>query len=121
MDCPKCDGALAEVSFGGVKVDRCGECAGLWFDAREVRALVAAGGELAADSPAKAGAALDDVAADCPRCHEPLMRIESMAVEGLHYDQCGNCRGAWLDAGELHQILSDPSAGEVIKFFNELE
>jgi hypothetical protein len=118
MDCPKCDGKLKEVAYHGVRVDRCHDCAGIWFDAREVRALVRAG---AGTGEAKGSGVLDEAEADCPRCDEPLARTESLAVTGLHYDQCPSCRGAWLDAGELDQILAEPGAEQMIRFFNELE
>ena len=48
MDCVKCDGVLSEVEVGGVSVDRCGDCQGIWFDSSEVRQLIA-------DRPAAAG------------------------------------------------------------------
>ena len=38
----------------------------------------------------------------CPDCHEPLVVIE---LEGIEIDRCVQCRGTWLDAGELEQIV----------------
>ena len=35
LSCPKCKAAMEKVSFGGVTVDRCVSCKGLWFDASE--------------------------------------------------------------------------------------
>lgn len=37
----------------------------------------------------------------CPKCHEPLVAFE---LEGVEIDCCVECRGAWLDAGELELI-----------------
>ena len=36
MKCPKCGGDLAEQDMGGVKIDRCTECGGVWLDAGEL-------------------------------------------------------------------------------------
>lgn len=35
MKCPKCGMELIEIDFKGIKVDKCSECEGLWFDAGE--------------------------------------------------------------------------------------
>ena len=39
LTCPKCDGTLAEISFGGVIIDRCNECGGVWLDTGELELL----------------------------------------------------------------------------------
>ena len=36
MKCPKCGGDLAERDTGGVKIDQCGDCKGVWLDAGEL-------------------------------------------------------------------------------------
>lgn len=124
MDCPKCDGSLEEQTFGGVDVDRCDACEGIWFDAAEVRKLVAHAKASPDDVPkssAPPSRELDETMGSCPRCDETLQRVESLAVDGLHYDQCMKCRGAWLDAGELALIVDKPGADEELGFFNELD
>jgi uncharacterized protein len=35
MRCPKCGMELIEIDFKNIKVDRCSECDGVWFDAGE--------------------------------------------------------------------------------------
>ena len=125
MNCPKCAGSLAEEKFGGVSVDRCGSCEGLWFDASEVRKLVAhartAPGDVPTSVAPPASQSLDETSGTCPRCEAALTRVESLAVEDLHYDQCMSCRGAWLDAGELKAIVDKPGADAEMRFFNELD
>lgn len=37
----------------------------------------------------------------CPRCREPMVAFE---LEGIEIDQCLECRGVWLDGGELETI-----------------
>jgi Zn-finger nucleic acid-binding protein len=40
LQCPKCDGALAEVTLGNVAIDRCNKCNGVWLDAGELELLI---------------------------------------------------------------------------------
>jgi uncharacterized protein len=42
----------------------------------------------------------------CPSCNETLLMSEKRGVE---IDYCPNCRGIWLDRGELEKIM-DSSA-----------
>lgn len=38
----------------------------------------------------------------CPNCNETLVMSERQGVE---IDYCPNCRGVWLDKGELDKII----------------
>jgi uncharacterized protein with PIN domain len=39
MKCPKCGGDLTETDFHHIKVDRCPDCKGVWFDGGEIEML----------------------------------------------------------------------------------
>jgi Zn-finger nucleic acid-binding protein len=39
----------------------------------------------------------------CPRCDVPLYTIQRQGVET---DVCPECRGVWLDRGELDKIIN---------------
>lgn len=39
MKCPKCGMELIEVDYKGIKVDKCGECQGIWLDEGELDAV----------------------------------------------------------------------------------
>lgn len=39
INCPKCDGALIEITHEGVQIDRCNKCNGVWLDAGELERL----------------------------------------------------------------------------------
>ena len=41
MHCPKCGMQMVEISFEGIKVDKCSECLGIFFDDGEVDQLIA--------------------------------------------------------------------------------
>lgn len=38
----------------------------------------------------------------CPACQETLLMSEK---NGIEIDYCPNCRGIWLDRGELEKIM----------------
>lgn len=38
----------------------------------------------------------------CPSCNETLLMTEK---KGIEVDYCPNCRGIWLDKGELEKMI----------------
>jgi Zn-finger nucleic acid-binding protein len=38
----------------------------------------------------------------CPKCHGTMRTYER---NGVHVDQCGDCRGIFLDRGELERLI----------------
>ena len=40
MHCPKCGMEMVEISFEGIKVDKCSECLGIFFDNGEIEQLI---------------------------------------------------------------------------------
>jgi uncharacterized protein len=45
----------------------------------------------------------------CPKCGFDLHTLEKGAVQ---IDTCFNCKGVWLDAGELEQLMASSGAGD---------
>ena len=103
---------MQEVNAGDVKVDVCkGGCGGVWFDQFELKKF---------DEPHESvGEQLLDVERDpsitidrtkdlnCPRCGEFKMLRHYFSFENeVEVDECPNCAGYWLDAGELRAIRS---------------
>ena len=43
----------------------------------------------------------------CPNCNETLVMTDRSGVE---IDYCPNCRGVWLDRGELDKIIERSAA-----------
>lgn len=39
MQCPRCDGALAETQVEGISIDKCDKCGGVWLDSGELEQL----------------------------------------------------------------------------------
>lgn len=126
MKCVKCQGRLTELGVGGVTIDRCENCAGVWFDAKELANVVdhirandfapMSSGPLSEDA---SGSAHEHHEGACPRCDVALTRTETLSFEGFFYDRCDRCGGAWLDAGELKKIASDDDASAEMAFFTK--
>ena len=110
MKCPACVNELTEIQVGDLRVDVCQRgCGGIWFDVFELQRVD--------DADEKAGEALLQIQRDariyvdparkreCPRCRGvKLQRHFFSAKRRVEVDQCPNCGGYWLDAGELAQI-----------------
>lgn len=45
----------------------------------------------------------------CPSCSGPLVEIER---SGIHIDACRQCRGVWLDRGELDKLVAAERASD---------
>jgi Zn-finger nucleic acid-binding protein len=121
MKCAKCDGILVELDAGGLKLDRCESCEGLWFDRRELERLLKVrrdGGAFPPSASTETATAVEDLPGTCPRCEVALERSETIAVPDLFWDTCPSCGGAWLDGGELDRIAADPDAAAEAAFFS---
>jgi uncharacterized protein len=119
VKCPACFNQLAEVQVGSLKVDVCrGGCGGIWFDAFELQRVDEE--EETASEPLlqlhRDPRIIVDPARkrECPRCPGvKLHRHFFSAQRRVEVDQCPNCSGYWLDAGELEQIRVEK--GEVAR------
>jgi Zn-finger nucleic acid-binding protein len=104
---------LTEVQVGDLRVDVCqGGCGGIWFDAFELQRAddaTEAVGERLLEVPRRAAAAPDPARKrECPRCEGvKLSRHFYSAKRRVEVDECPNCGGCWLDAGELAQIRAE--------------
>lgn len=45
----------------------------------------------------------------CPWCNVPMREVER---RGVRIDVCPECRGVWLDRGELEKLLASAPAAE---------
>src|ERR1041384_4951540 len=108
MDCPKCKTEMEPVNFGGVEVDRCKACQGIWFDAFEVTRLKEMRGSEAIDiGSAAVGQQKNKIdRIDCPRCHTPMIRMVDIDQHHIWFESCKVCKGLFLDAGEFRDLHS---------------
>ena len=115
MTCPACIRQLTELQVGNLTVDVCqGGCGGIWFDAFELQRVdeeSEAAGEHLLDIQRDPQLRVDrSRKRECPRCPGiKLQRHFFSAKRQIEVDQCPNCAGYWLDAGELAQIRAEKS------------
>jgi Zn-finger nucleic acid-binding protein len=113
MKCPACFNELTELQIGTLTVDACqGGCGGIWFDAFELQKVdeesetagqpllhIQRDEQLVVDSSRKR---------ECPHCAGmKLHRHFFSAKRRVEVDECPNCGGYWLDAGELALIRAE--------------
>jgi uncharacterized protein len=112
MTCPACGNSLTNMVAGNVAVDVCRHgCGGVWFDNFELKRIDGDG-----------AAALNFVGRNpdlhlvdsgkrtCPRCEDqPMFRRYFSRKKSVQIDECPNCGGVWLDAGEFGTIHEEQS------------
>jgi len=54
----------------------------------------------------------------CPNCNETLLMTERQRIE---IDYCPNCRGIWLDKGELDKLLEQAGNDNDSSYANNRE
>lgn len=109
LKCPKCLKELKEFSSQDLKLARCFDCNGIWFDKNELKKVIDERDmdlawmhfDLWSDKEkfnAKKGKKL------CPRCKKGMavLKYDNSEVE---VDVCADCGGVWLDSGEFTKIV----------------
>lgn len=110
MLCPRTGKPMIEVEFGGVKVDVSTGCGGVWFDNFELKKFdelhESAGEDLIKLMEKYHDPNIDTEAKiKCPKCEDiTLMRRFYSVKRQVAIDECAQCGGIWLDAGELLSI-----------------
>src|SRR3989344_4783745 len=109
MRCPNNHESFEEVAVGGVKINRCSQCGGLWFKREELR--------LAKDAEVpfakwfdfdlwdkKEQFAPSESQKSCPVDQIQMFKVkyEGAAIE---IDVCKKCFGVWLDKDEFKGIV----------------
>lgn len=128
MDCPKGHGQLKSVSVGSIRIDRCAECGGSWYDVYELRLLKdkeAHGDYRWIDFDLWKDT--DQFRADkqqryaCPRDGHPMTTVR-YGESPVLVDICSECAGVWLDDKEyerivayLQEMVDTQSAGDYLK------
>lgn len=109
MQCPACDNPLTQIEAGGVLVDICkGGCGGIWFDNYEFQKFDEpheSAGETLLKIEMNPGTCDTGSRHSCPKCSGIILSRHFMSVKRkVEIDECPQCGGIWLDAGELGQI-----------------
>lgn len=121
MECPSCAGvSLAEESAGGITLDRCPNCRGIWLDSLELELLLKGKPEalLKSDEMFLAVGRSATATLHCPVCRgAQLIKLNSRLRPGTVIDSCQVCFGTWLDAGELTRLASPELANAIAAIF----
>ena len=105
--CPKCHEPMRALKAGDIVVDRCDKCFGIWLDKGE-RLKIQKDKSLVAGldiGSADVGREQDKITeCDCPRCGHPMVHITDQAQTHVGFEVCPECKGGFLDAGELTDL-----------------
>ncbi len=105
MNCPSCatPSLVETMAKGGVLIDSCKTCKGVWLDRgevflfsrkpRQLEELL----ELDSEGPVPSDR-------QCPRCRVNLEEVSFLRPD-LKVDRCPECEGYWFDAGELQKAM----------------
>jgi Zn-finger nucleic acid-binding protein len=114
MTCPACGHVLSTRTAGDLTVDVCdGGCGGIWFDHFELKKVdeqAESAGERLLDVRRDPGVVVDPAERyRCPGCTDGvvLMRHFWSVKREVTIDECPECGGIFLDAGELGRIRSE--------------
>jgi heat shock protein HtpX len=105
MNCPHCQqpSLVETMTKGGVLVDVCKICKGVWLDRGEVFFFSNKPKEL--ERMLALETAEPEVSSrDCPRCRLSLLEVPFLR-DDLKVDRCPECEGYWFDAGELNKAI----------------
>ena len=115
LPCPGCGALMPPHQVGGIRVNECTGCRGVWapgdaFEQLVSRAFAARRAQAPAGLPAGARVSRGNPTAQgsvryrkCPECQGLMQRRNFRKSSGVILDVCG-AHGTWLDADELEQI-----------------
>lgn len=112
MKCLRCGDVELEVQTRGqgldvVEIDVCPECRGIWLDTKELEQLDDNFFLNIEDAAFKdVEPTRDDAELRCRRCDgaPPLRKVRPSGFRHVVVDTCPECRGFWLDRGELEKM-----------------
>ena len=117
MNCPNDGTLLSQLSYeGDVEVDVCRQCRGIWLDHGELERIQETlehdYSEDLKNIPDRAIKAYEmarqlgagALERQCPRCARALRKEEYGFCSQIIIDVCSECRGVWLDTGELQSL-----------------
>lgn len=108
MQCPKCSAETEETYYDEVRVDRCTNCKGLWFDSGELETLrqdTWMADYIVDTGDARVGKQFNRVQdIHCPRCSAIMLEEHDEDQPHILYERCPNGHGTFLDAGEFTDL-----------------
>lgn len=107
MNCPKCESEIKIVKYDYVQVDKCTQCNGIWFDLMEVQDLKKLKGSEKIDAATQVNPVIATglgKTTRCQKCNVKMHTMKDVLQHHIEYEQCGSCKGVFLDAGEFTDL-----------------
>ena len=128
MECPKCHKPLESVAIGRVRVERCAQCGGTWYEKDQLRVLKDKESQgdyrwIDFDLWKDRGTfrARRQQRYSCPRDGLPMTTVH-YGDASIAVDLCTECKGIWLDKGEydgivryLEKVVDTSSVGDYLE------
>ena len=111
LNCPDCRAPLASSTVGGLALDQCTKCGGLWVDQATFEKIAAnreERGEVMGSLPVQEKHPVQLEAVHyrpCPVCAKLMNRQNYAHLSGVVLDLC-KTDGIWFDQDELRQVLA---------------
>jgi uncharacterized protein len=116
VECPKCKSEMEFGILNQIKVERCPQCMGIWFNESDHKLLKKVkGSELIDVGPVELGQEFDGaVYVPCPICGEAMHRVSEKGQSHITYEACADGHGVFFDAGE-YKDYKEKSLGDIFK------
>ena len=111
MICPSCSSKMSEESRGGVRLDLCGVCFGVWFDGGELEDFHSGEGSSRLSGVPGSEARYEPTGGSahvkCPRCERDILRTGKISKHEVM--RCTSCRGLFLPKANSRYKTSEDS------------
>jgi Zn-finger nucleic acid-binding protein len=85
-------------------VDYCKKCGGIWLDRGELTELASLSRFYINHLDSGGEAVIINRVRECPHCEVVLQPMHPREHPDITIDRCPDCKGMWLDRGELRQF-----------------
>jgi Zn-finger nucleic acid-binding protein len=126
MNCPRCTVELKNKTILDFKyflnIDYCESCGGIWLDKGEMERLEKTIEPTFYEIRKIPSQKVQYQPVKCPSCSntEPLHKLQHWRDNHVIIDFCNQCKGIWLDTGEIEAIREENWVFVIGKFFKWL-
>ncbi|HLO57881.1 MAG TPA: zf-TFIIB domain-containing protein [Bacteroidales bacterium] len=126
MNCPRCTVELKNKTILDFKyflnIDYCESCGGIWLDKGEMERLEKTIEPTFYEIRKIPSQKVQLQPVICPSCSntEPLQKLQHWRDNHVIIDLCTQCKGIWLDTGEIEAIREENWVFVIGKFFKWL-
>lgn len=120
--CPRCHVALGSSEYEGTAVESCAGCGGQWIGQPQLKEIIDTHERTrdlkqlrALEHTSVRGIVLAQAreSLSCPRCAKEMETFQYGADSGILLDRCKDCRGIWLDQGEIEKVQMVAEASDM--------